>query len=188
MPIIRDVAIVGGGFSGSLLAINLMRHDGPRATLVEKGPGLAYSTPSPDHLLNVRAANMSALPDDPNHFVRWLATHGTSQGDQFVPRALYGRYLTELLEQAHNNAPDRLRVVRATATAIDQQHTVQIQLNNGDRIDADTAVLALGNLPPAIPERLRPSRNRRSMYPIPGRKRSATAFRTTMISLSSAPG
>lgn len=161
MSIIRDVAIVGGGFSGSLLAINLMRHNGPRATIVERGPavgpGLAYSTPSPDHLLNIRAANMSALPDDPNHFVRWLAAHGAGQDDQFVPRALYGRYLTELLEQARDNAPDRLRVVRAAVTEIDQRDTVRIRLDNGDRIDADTAVLALGNLPPAVPAGLAPA-------------------------------
>ena len=30
------VAIIGGGFSGTLLAVNLLRHDGPRATLIER--------------------------------------------------------------------------------------------------------------------------------------------------------
>ena len=76
----RDhVAIVGGGFSGTLLAVNLLRHDGPRATLIERrehtARGVAYSAAHPDHLLNVRAENMSALPDDPEHFVRWLEEH-----------------------------------------------------------------------------------------------------------------
>ncbi len=73
---IRHIAIIGGGFSGALQAINLLRHHGPRATLIEQraqaGRGVAYSAAHPDHLLNVRAANMSALPDDPGHFVRWL--------------------------------------------------------------------------------------------------------------------
>ena len=55
------VVIVGGGFSGTLLAINLMRHGGPRATLVERrqrqlARGVAYSAAHPSHLLNVRAA------------------------------------------------------------------------------------------------------------------------------------
>lgn len=155
MAVIRDVAIVGGGFSGSLLAINLARHDGPRATLVEKGStvgaGLAFSAPSANHILNVRAANMSALPDDPNHFVRWLQARGTGESDQFVPRALYGEYLTELLEHARNDAPDRLRVVRASVRAIDQSDGVRLHLEGGGKLDADAAILALGNLPPAIP-------------------------------------
>ena len=32
----RHVAIVGAGFSGTLQAINLLRHQGPRATLIER--------------------------------------------------------------------------------------------------------------------------------------------------------
>ncbi|MET0370706.1 MAG: FAD-dependent oxidoreductase [Sphingobium sp.] len=41
------VAIVGGGFSGTLLAINLLRHGEARVTLIERrgdrlGRGLAY--------------------------------------------------------------------------------------------------------------------------------------------------
>ena len=32
----EHVAIIGGGFSGTLLAVNLLRHDGPRATLIER--------------------------------------------------------------------------------------------------------------------------------------------------------
>ena len=69
---IRHVAIIGAGFSGTLLAINLLRHDGPAATLIERGDaaglGVAYGTRQSDHLLNVRAANMSAFPDRPDHF------------------------------------------------------------------------------------------------------------------------
>ena len=34
--------------------------------------GAAYATPIPLHLLNVRAANMSAYPDRPTHFLEWL--------------------------------------------------------------------------------------------------------------------
>ena len=32
----KRILVVGGGFSGTLLAINLLRHDGPRATLIER--------------------------------------------------------------------------------------------------------------------------------------------------------
>lgn len=78
---IDHVAIIGGGFAGTLLAINLVRHGGPRATLIERranqlARGVAYSAAHADHLLNVRAGNMSALRDDPDHFVRWLVARG----------------------------------------------------------------------------------------------------------------
>ena len=64
MPGLSRVAIIGGGFSGALQAVNLLRHDGPGAVLIERRPevgrGTAYSTRHPEHLLNVRASNMSA--------------------------------------------------------------------------------------------------------------------------------
>lgn len=85
-------------------AINLLRHGGPCATLIERvariARGVACSTVHPDHLLNVRAGNMSALPDDPNHFVRWLAARTGAEGRSFAARADYGRYLTKLLRDA----------------------------------------------------------------------------------------
>src|SRR3954454_13114918 len=78
--LVDHILIVGGGFSGSLHAINMLRHAGPRVTLVERrvepGLGLAYGAAHETHLLNVRASNMSALPDEPDHFVRWLAARG----------------------------------------------------------------------------------------------------------------
>jgi uncharacterized NAD(P)/FAD-binding protein YdhS len=44
-----------------------------RAGAARFGVGLAYSTGNPRHLLNVRADNMSAFADEPDHFARWLA-------------------------------------------------------------------------------------------------------------------
>jgi glycine/D-amino acid oxidase-like deaminating enzyme len=66
----RRVLIVGGGASGVLLAAHLLRdRQAPIVvTIVEQrgdlGAGIAYSTKHPDHLLNVRASNMSAYADD----------------------------------------------------------------------------------------------------------------------------
>jgi uncharacterized NAD(P)/FAD-binding protein YdhS len=73
------IIIIGGGASGVLLALHLLRGPDRRfeVTIIERraelGAGVAYATNHPDHLLNVRASNMSAFPDDPGHFVRWLA-------------------------------------------------------------------------------------------------------------------
>ena len=153
------VVIIGGGFAGTLQAINLLRHDGPRATLVERrakaGEGLAYGDAAPNHVLNVRAASMSALHDRPDHFTDWLRENGHADPDRaFVPRLVYGRYLRELLETAVARQPSRLTVVRGEAVDIDLSHGAHIQLADGGAIAADSAILAIGNLPPHHPRGL----------------------------------
>lgn len=150
---LRHVAIVGAGFSGTLLAINLLRHDGPAATLIERGDaaglGVAYGTRQSDHLLNVRAANMSAFPDAPSHFVEWLAARGmAADGAAFVPRRVYGEYLRDTLAAARALAPERLSVVAGEAVAVDG---ATVRLADGGTVAADAVVLAVGNLAPQVP-------------------------------------
>jgi hypothetical protein len=77
----RQAIIIGGGASGVLLAYQLLQDPdfGFRVTLIERrseiGRGPAYHTDNPEHVLNVRTANMSALPDDPGHFVGgWMSS------------------------------------------------------------------------------------------------------------------
>ncbi|WP_137863960.1 MULTISPECIES: FAD/NAD(P)-binding protein [unclassified Sphingomonas] len=157
---IEHVAIIGAGFSGTLQAINLLRHEGPRATLIERAPvaglGLAYGAAHPSHVLNVRAANMSAFPDDPSHFVRWLEARGVADAPgAFIPRVTYGEYLRELLDAALRDHPDRLTLVRDEVEDLEFGDDVTVRLR--DRaIEADAAVLAVGNLPPHDPPGLDP--------------------------------
>jgi uncharacterized NAD(P)/FAD-binding protein YdhS len=72
------IAIVGAGFSGTLLSLHLLRHCPPptRLVLIERnsqfGRGLAYSSGNPSHILNVPAGRMSAFHDKPHDFLRWL--------------------------------------------------------------------------------------------------------------------
>jgi len=103
----KKITIIGGGASGTLLAINLMRHASNKPleiNLVEKkerlGRGVAYSTVRDFHLLNVPAARMGAFPDDIEHFHCWLTekNYGFAPSD-FVPRKIYGEYLSELFEK-----------------------------------------------------------------------------------------
>src|ERR1044072_8501344 len=71
------IAIIGGGFSGTLTAVQLLRRAeaGTRILLIERsgdfGPGVAYATPDDRHALNVPAARMSALPGEPGDLVAW---------------------------------------------------------------------------------------------------------------------
>lgn len=154
---IDHVAIVGAGFSGTLQAINLLRHDGPRATLIERGDrageGLAYGAAHPGHVLNVRAGNMSAFPDDPTHFARWLAARGVAEADAaFASRMTYGEYLREMLDEAIAASGGRLTVrYGEVVDAADQGEGVALAFADGGVISADAAVLAVGNLPPHDP-------------------------------------
>lgn len=157
----NHVAIVGGGFSGTLLAVNLLRHDGPRATLIQRrahtARGVAYSAAHPDHLLNVRAENMSALPDEPEHFVRWLEEHRPGVGG-FVPRLVYGDYLDDLLAATMRRSPGRLEVLCAEVEDVAPgSGGVTLSLAGGGRLSADSVVLAPGNLPPHTPAGIDPA-------------------------------
>jgi uncharacterized NAD(P)/FAD-binding protein YdhS len=137
-----------------------MRHQGPAATLIERrsslARGVAYSAAHPDHLLNVRAAKMSAYPDDEAHFVKWLEARGEpATGSSFVPRLTYGDYLSDILRDALAENADRLEVLQGEAVDItfEQERPVLI-LVDGRRVEADAVVLALGNLPPHDPPAL----------------------------------
>lgn len=154
------MAIVGAGFAGTLQAINLMRHEGPAATLIERrgspARGVAYSAAHPDHLLNVRAAKMSAYPDDEEHFIRWLEANGhQASTTSFVPRLTYGDYLSDLLREAAQAHCKRLRIVSGEAVdLLLERGRPVLLLADGSRIAADAVVLALGNLPPHDPPAL----------------------------------
>jgi uncharacterized NAD(P)/FAD-binding protein YdhS len=158
----NHVAIIGAGFSGTMLAVNLMRRPGPRVSLIERsaapGLGLAYGAADASHLLNVRAANMSAFPDDPGHLVRWLESRGIDDAaTSFAPRPLYGAYLQELLDEALRAEPKRLTLMSGSVQDLRMgPHGASLTLADCSRIDADAAVLCVGNLPPPAPRGLDP--------------------------------
>lgn len=156
------VAVIGGGLSGTLQAISLLRQPGPRVTLIEPSArparGLAYSTTHPAHLLNVRARNMSAYGDAPDHFAAWLEAKGLGTADDYVPRRIYGDYLAEQLEAVAAASDNRLRIVRGAATDLERDgHGFRVTLANGKTLSATIAVLALGNLAPRVPPAFDPA-------------------------------
>jgi uncharacterized NAD(P)/FAD-binding protein YdhS len=162
-----SIAVIGAGFSGALLTVHLLRRcqGEDRIYLVERneafGRGLAYATGNPAHLLNVRAENMSAFPDQPAHFREWLDAQpeevrrevdSTSAAGTFVPRRLYGAYIQDLLGQAiwGQGSGRHLFVVNDEAVGLTPEAGggFSLEVAGGRRYAVDGAVLALGNFPP----------------------------------------
>src|SRR6201996_799002 len=146
------IAIIGGGVSGALTAFHLVRQEAQaRVILIDKRPdfglGLAYSTPSLRHLLNVPAGKISALPDQPDHFLNWLRMNYDPAATEktFAPRAVFGRYIQSLLK---STSP----LEQEIATVVDvrpHEFGAVLKLDNGCELWADRVVLATGNFDPA---------------------------------------
>jgi uncharacterized NAD(P)/FAD-binding protein YdhS len=163
---VTTVAIVGGGFCGTLTAVNLARLSTAtlRIILINKqyplGRGVAYGTLRPEHLLNVVARNMSAFPDIPSHFVDWLRNRAdfadiptADLREQFVPRRVYGDYLQDLLfwQSQPLAGSGRVQFHLVEDEVVDMAPAgrgAQLVLKGGDTLQADRVVLATGNLAP----------------------------------------
>lgn len=151
------IAIVGGGLSGTLVAIRLLRARRPLHIWVVEpqprlGPGLPYSTPYAAHRMNVPAGRLSLVDDDPKHFAQWLrANYDAPAADYcFAPRRVYGRYISSLLEAAWDQrcTGARFEHVRVEAEALVKDSSqIRLHLRGGSTIEADAALLALGNPP-----------------------------------------
>src|SRR6202012_1606352 len=124
------IAVVGAGFSGTLLTLHLLRRCPPpiQLVLIERnsqfGRGLAYATGNPSHILNVPAARMSAFHDQPDDFLNWLTNQpeATNAGPHsFAPRQMFGAYIRALLnDEMKRSGRERLELVRGAVTGLDR--------------------------------------------------------------------
>jgi len=143
------VAIIGGGFSGTILAAQLARR-GIGSVLIDGsgrvGRGVAYSTTEPAHLLNVRAEGMSAWSGEADHFAaRFESVGGEPRG--FAQRRLFGRYLGDILDEAVASA--NAGIVETAATRATRANDGwRVELESGEVIEADALALAVGNQEP----------------------------------------
>ncbi|NNA55653.1 FAD/NAD(P)-binding protein [Pseudomonas koreensis] len=165
-----DILIIGGGLSGTMLAVQLLRRPGQRRILIiepraELGRGEAYSAVELGHTLNGNAARMSVDPDNPDDLTQWLTTHIAGGGwpesaeqkvpvsELFPPRGLFGVYVQQRLAQARlAGAQHGSTLEHVCAEVVDLQtavDSVQLTLNDGRRLSAAYAVLATGMFPAA---------------------------------------
>jgi uncharacterized NAD(P)/FAD-binding protein YdhS len=119
-----------------------------------------------EHLLNVPARNMSAYPDDSEHFLQWASLNhdpGVKRGD-FVPRPIFGQYAASVLQQEIERHPGQFEHLQDEAVSLTRVGTgvgirvgarvnerAEIRLRSGRTVMADKVVIALGNFPPGDP-------------------------------------
>lgn len=156
------LAVVGAGAAGTLTAIHLLRElrgRRSRAAVVlidpaeQAGRGVAYSTTDERHLLNVRAGQLSALPDEPDHLVAWARRHvdPAVTGADFLPRRRYGDYLAHTLDaEADRSDGVRLQRLRARVVALEAAppNGDRVHLSDGTTVPAAAVVLAPGVFAP----------------------------------------
>jgi uncharacterized NAD(P)/FAD-binding protein YdhS len=158
------IAIVGGGFSGTMMAVLLLRQhfDQPvHLVLVERrekvGNGIAYSTMNDLHLLNVYAGGMSALAEDADHFLRYMQGRDKSVvWETFCRRRDFGVYLGDMLKEACEKADAHVtyECVRDSVNGItksDGSPAYTLHCQSDRTLVADIVVLAIGNFKGADP-------------------------------------
>jgi uncharacterized NAD(P)/FAD-binding protein YdhS len=163
-----EVAIIGGGFAGSILAAYLLRSGAVgdmRVRLIERDTrlgGVAHGTEVPHQLLNEPIRKMSAFTHDPGHFLRWmrprkellsnegLSIDGVELAEVFVPRKVYGAYIRDTLDEAAKNASESvyLERIHGEAVAINRDADgAVVCLGDGRSFFAHRIVLTIGNYP-----------------------------------------
>ena len=158
----RSIAIIGGGASGTLLAINLAKFANLAQSQVEitvyeprqqLGEGVAYSTTDAQHLLNVPAIGMSAFVELPTHFRDWA---GADDGD-FVERRRYGAYLRETLANTlRENKFATVQHSQHLVTDINPKNRIALTLQENSVAMHDAVVVATGNSAPVCPSFIKP--------------------------------
>jgi uncharacterized NAD(P)/FAD-binding protein YdhS len=172
----KSVVIVGGGFSGCCLAVNLVRRS-PRPlaiTIIESrvrlGRGLAYSTSDPEHRLNAPSFVHSLIPDDAWHFTRWCLTQSLDASDHqaarpdgasYQRRSDFARYLEQTVQEHSHGAATGSSITHLKGTASSlrfleegTKSRYKISSREGQSLDADLVVCATGNHLPSLPSYL----------------------------------
>lgn len=151
--------IIGGGLSGTLCAIRLLYYAQAPITIhiFEKDnkkmfKGEAYSSSLSHQLLNVTADHMSIFEDQPSHFADWLYNNGYKYlPEDFVPRSIYGEYLTECLNEINLQSPQHIFYTHSKEITDIQfsKNMFKVMAENHHPLHCDNIWLCTGNLPPS---------------------------------------
>ena len=194
------VAIIGGGVSGAATAFHLAQAGGASAPDIPTpaiivfeprerlGKGLAYDTAEPAHRINVPAARMSLLSEDPEHFMRWIAAHAATAGDDdalrpdgalFPRRSVFGDYVHAMLQPLIASGAIEHR---RTSVAHLLREGAQWLIVDGDgaQTRADIVIIATSHPPPVAPGQLQAVLKQHLRFvPDPTRAGALSAIRTS---------
>lgn len=152
--------IIGGGCSGTLAAIQLLRAQ-CAVTIIERraavGPGLAYTVPSDRCTLNVAADAMGIDPAHPEGFFEWLTQRTPNvHPKDFVSRRLFGSYLHDQLQAAaaairtnDGVGPASLTMIHDEATDVQFNQVTnrfEVSLERTGVVTGDLCIVAIGNV------------------------------------------
>jgi uncharacterized NAD(P)/FAD-binding protein YdhS len=155
------IAIIGAGLSGRLLALNLARQGTSAVSvrMIDRGDtrymGPAYSNEADYLLLNVRAGQMGAFSEDPEHFLTWAQERGArADRSDFLPRRLFRDYIVDLMREAWEARTNGSLFEHVCGEVTDLETEggcATIHVEAQEPFVADRGILALGNFPPRHP-------------------------------------
>ncbi|MDE8558491.1 FAD/NAD(P)-binding protein [Pantoea vagans] len=164
----QQIVIIGGGFTGTALAIHLARagQAGLQVTVIEPraqlAQGVAYGTTDPAHRINVPATRMQLAGDEEGVFDRdYRASAGFRadpealwhDGNVYPQRGEFGRWVNAQFVHQQQHSPVKLSHLRDSAVAFKNG---VVTTASGQQIHADQVVLAISHPPPDLPALLRP--------------------------------
>ncbi|GGE47169.1 putative NAD(P)/FAD-binding protein YdhS [Pedobacter psychrotolerans] len=153
----KNIVIIGGGISGYLILMNLLRTPGAQrlnVVLLEKERldrlGVPYETTEEAHLLNVPVSNMSAFSDDKNHFADWLLKNAIDFTPlSFMPRKIYRQYILDIFNHLMKYKSELINVSMLQAEAVDvDMEGKNVLLNGAGQLSFDQLIMATGTFPP----------------------------------------
>lgn len=162
------VGIIGGGYTGTAVAIHLSRKSAVPLDisvvepLAELGRGVAYGSTDPDHRINGPTIQNSLYPDDGMHFDNWCRAHDVIADDPecldglgraYVRRADMGRYVGHefAVHQSGNPSGSAIRHIRdraVNARADGNGFAVSLAAHEG--LACDLLAITTSNAPPAL--------------------------------------
>ena len=175
----RHIVVVGGGFSGSSAAVQLVRRSSAalELTVVEPrervGGGLAYSSDEPDHRLNGQLGSHHIDPTDQGMFVRWCEAQGVIAADPaarlpndtvFVRRAVFRQFLEETVAE-HSAWPTGSSISHLRDRVNDVvpgEKSLTVVTAGNMKLDCDLVILAPGHTRARLPAAFKPDFTRHS--------------------------
>ncbi len=172
-PDLPVVAVIGGGFTGTAFALHLTASSAGKVRIVvfeprdRLGAGLAYSTTDAAHRINVPAGRMSVYPDDPESFLRYLATtdeHVTDaqligrDGQPYPRRLVFGDYVAAEIAPLLSSGTVEHRQADVVSIRRSGQDWL-VTDSTGGQLRAQFVVLAASHPSPALLRPLLPFKN-----------------------------